>query len=98
MIASAKSDATKLLLENLEDAQTILKLFSTCTVHKMTHLFSSDVFNSPLENLPPAFYLWESAMTEEFSEMTQNMIVSLTNHQTLPPHAHVVAHMSINEG
>ena len=93
----ARDDAGK-LLEHLEDSQTILKLYSMCTVNRMTHLFGSDVINEPISSMPPYFYLWESAMTEEFSSMTDFMLCSLTNQDHLPPHAHIIANMSINEG
>jgi len=40
----AKMDAdTTVLFSGLEDFQTQLQLFKTCTSHKMTHLFVADV-------------------------------------------------------
>ena len=97
MMAKATEDSQK-LLDSLEDSQTILRLYSMCTVHKLTHLFSSDVLNAPVENLPPFYYLWESDLANKFSDMTENLICSLTNQHSLPPHSHIIANMSINQG
>ena len=93
----AKKDS-EALLEHLEDAQTILRLYSVCTVHKLTHLFSSDVLNAPTDKLPPHYYLWDSDLSEEFSKMTENMLCSITGNHSLPAHAHIIANMSIAQG
>ena len=50
-LESAKSDASK-IINRLNDKQTKLRIFKTCTLHKMTHLFASDVLSSNLTNLP----------------------------------------------
>jgi hypothetical protein len=97
ILEQAISDSNK-LLTNLEDIQTIMGLFSSCTVHKITHLFSSDVFHAPLESMSNLFYLWESKLCDQFNLMIDNFISKLTNLETLPPHAHIIASMSINQG
>ena len=76
----------------------ILRLYSVCTVHKLTHLFSSDVLNAPTDKLPPHYYLWDSDLSEEFSKMTENMLCSITGNHSLPAHAHIIANMSIAQG
>lgn len=50
----ANNDAT-FLLSRLEDFQTILRLYSMCTVNKITSLFNLNVFNSPIDQLPHCF-------------------------------------------
>jgi hypothetical protein len=54
ILEQAISDSKK-LLSNLEDIQTMTRLFSSCNIHKITHLFSSDVFHSPLSSLPTIY-------------------------------------------
>jgi hypothetical protein len=49
--SKAQSDADK-LLSNIEDLQTTLRLHSMCTANKITHLFSHDVYNTTLDELP----------------------------------------------
>ena len=93
----AKTDA-KLLLKNLEDLQTILRIYSTCTAHKITHLFSSDVYNTAVEELPNNYYLWDSPLTQDFSQMTENVLTNITNSHTLPLYSQVIANMSIAQG
>ena len=96
-LAKAMSDAS-MIRDNLENIQTMLRLYSTCTVHKLTHLFSSDVLNSPTDDLPHLFYTWESEMTEGFTSMTDEMITSITNTSDLPPHSHIMSNLSIKQG
>jgi hypothetical protein len=81
------------LLDGLEDIQTMMRLFSSCTVHKITHLFGSDVFHTPLNAMPTLFYLWESTLCNSFTQMVENFIcqltiMSTTSHRPLFPHLH----------
>jgi hypothetical protein len=96
-IAHAQSDALK-LVQDLEDLQTTLWLFSVCTAHKVTHLFSHAVYNTSLDDLPNNFWLWDSPMTTQLRTMTSNLMAQITNANTLPPHAQLMAHISINKG
>jgi hypothetical protein len=93
----ANADATK-LTTSLDDLQTILRLYSTCTAHKLTHLLSCDVTNTPLEDLPRDIHLWNSELTDSFSRMTEEIICNITGTTSLPAHAHVISNISINQG
>jgi hypothetical protein len=53
-ISRAQTDAVK-LVRDLDNLQTALCLFSVCTAHKVTHLFSHAVYNTPPEHLPNNF-------------------------------------------
>eukprot|EP00956_Cyclotella_meneghiniana_P043801 scaffold288090_cov76-Cyclotella_meneghiniana.AAC.3 len=64
----------------------------------MTHLFGCDVHNSPLDDLLNQYYLWESELTSQFSDMTNHVLSSITNKNNLPPHSHIIANMSIKQG
>ena len=55
-MSNDEKDTSK-LLTGLEDFQTAMGLFSQCTVHKITHLFSSDVLNTPHDKLPNCLLL-----------------------------------------
>jgi hypothetical protein len=96
-LTTANNDATK-LTTSLESLQTILRLYSVCTVHKLTHLFGCDVINSDLSSLPPDIHLWNSDLTDNFSRMTENILTDITNSHSLPAHAHIIANMSIKQG
>jgi len=93
----AISDSKK-LLSNLEDLQTITRIYSQCAVHKMTHFFGCDAYNSPLDNLPNQYFLWESDLTSQFSNMTNHVLSSITNKNSLPPHSHLITNISIKRG
>jgi hypothetical protein len=93
----AKSDALK-LVQDLEDLQMTLRLYSICTAHKVTHLFGHAVYNTHLDDLPTNFWLWESPMTSKFGNMTSDLIAHVTNLKDLPPHAQIMANISIKEG
>ncbi|KAL7504648.1 hypothetical protein ACHAXN_003960 [Cyclotella atomus] len=71
---------------------------SVCTAHKVTHLFSHAVYNTSLDDLPNNFWLWDSPMTTQLRTMTSNLMAQITNANTLPPHAQLMAHISINKG
>ena len=86
------------LLAGLDDLQTILRLFSTCTVHKMTHLFSSDVSAADPNDLPQNFYLWGSPMTDQFSEMTNSMLAAITESDDIPSYSQIIANLSLKQG
>ena len=42
-LSEAKKNASK-VLEELDDQQTMLQLFRTCTTQQLTHLFTADVY------------------------------------------------------
>ncbi|KAL7503121.1 hypothetical protein ACHAXN_002743 [Cyclotella atomus] len=83
-ISCAQTDAAKLVTD-LEDLQTTLRLFSVCTAHKVTHLSSHAVYNTPLGELPNNYWLWDNAMTTQFSAITSNLIAHITKATALPP-------------
>ena len=97
VLNNAKRDSQK-LQSNLQDLQTILRIFSMCTANKVTHLFGCDVYNTPIQNLPSNFYLWDSDLTSQFSDMTNDILANTTNTLTLPTYSHIIAHMTINQG
>jgi hypothetical protein len=72
-LTQAKSDTTK-LSTSLESLQTILRLYSICSVHKLTHLFGCDVIDTNFDNLHPDIHLWNSDLTDDFSQMTEGVI------------------------
>lgn len=96
-LQKAKTDATK-ILEGLDDSQTKLQVFRQCTVHKMTHLFASDVLTSQFSNLPNNWHVWQSSMCDEFSTMVNSFIADLLSRDDLPCHAQLIASMSTNQG
>lgn len=93
----AAKDSTK-ITSCLSDLQTMTRLFSVCTVHKMTHLFDSDVLSSPIEDLPNRYYLWESPMSIKFDAMINDFLCSITNKPQLPDHANIISTMSKRQG
>jgi hypothetical protein len=96
-LSHAESDATK-LTTHLEDLQTTLRLFSMCTAQKITHLFAHDVYNTSMDNLPDQFWLWNSAMTDQFSNMTADLLANITNQPSLPVYSQLISNISIQQG
>eukprot|EP00956_Cyclotella_meneghiniana_P031932 scaffold85671_cov23-Cyclotella_meneghiniana.AAC.1 len=96
-MTKAQQDASK-LMSGLDDLQTKLRLFSTCTVHKLTHLFTSDVYTNITNGLPNNWYCWEGAFNGEFSTMINTMLEHITQTQDLPLHSQLISMMSINQG
>ena len=91
-------EASMRILEGLESCQTKLQLFKTCTIHKMTHLFASDVFAADPTALPAAWHVWTSDMVTSFDAMLNDFLADLTCRDDLPVHAQLIATMSSNLG
>jgi len=96
-LSKAQTDATK-LLSNLEDLQTTLRLYSMCTANKITHLFSHDVYNTELDDLPDQHWLWNSELTDQFSSMTADLLANVTNQTSLPIYSQLISNISVQEG
>jgi hypothetical protein len=96
-LSNAQSDANK-LLSNLEDLQTTLRIYSMCTSNKFTHLFSHDVYNTELDELPEQHWLWNSDLTDQFSSMTAALLANITNQTSLPIYSQLISNISIQEG
>jgi len=90
------ADAT-VLLSGLDDFQTQLQLFKTCTLHKMTHLFATDVLCSTYK-LPDHWHLWNSDMMKATTALQDKFLVGLTNRSSIPLHAHLISSISTNKG
>lgn len=90
--------ASQRTLDGLESCQTKLQLYKTCTVHKMTHLFMSDVLAADESTLPEQWHLWQSDMTSEFDAMTNNFLQDLTCRHDMPDHAQLIASMASSSG
>eukprot|EP00956_Cyclotella_meneghiniana_P032064 scaffold86358_cov47-Cyclotella_meneghiniana.AAC.5 len=96
-LAKATADSKK-ILSGLEDVQSMVKVYNTCTAHKLTHLFGTDVINTQTADLPSNYFLWNSDMTKGFSEMTNSFLQSAIGSEPLPPHAELITSMSIKAG
>ena len=96
-LRKASSDSRK-ILEGLEDVQSMVRVYNMCTTHKLTHLFGTDVIQTPTESLPKNYFLWNSAMTKGFSEMTNSFFQSAIESEPLPPHAELITSMSVKSG
>jgi hypothetical protein len=81
-LTQAKSDATKLSTIP-ESLQTILRLYSICNLQAHRPLRSCDVINTDFNALPPDIHLWNSKLTDEFSQMTEGLINNITSNQQL---------------
>jgi hypothetical protein len=81
-----------------EDLQTTLRLYSVCTANKITHLFSHDVYNTTLDELPDQHWFWNSDLTDKFSTMAADLIANIANQSSLPIYSQLIANISIQEG
>ena len=91
-------EASDKIIHGLDDDQTILQLFRTCTAHKMTHLFKADVLTKPFEDLPNNWNLWDSDMAQEFTMMVDNVLSTITKRDTVPDHSLLISSMSTKSG
>ena len=73
-------------------------MFKTCTIHKMTHLYASDVITEGVTNLLNNWHLWRSEMSDEFTNMTNSFLSEVTGHSSIPDHAMLISNMSTNKG
>eukprot|EP00956_Cyclotella_meneghiniana_P037754 scaffold143726_cov74-Cyclotella_meneghiniana.AAC.5 len=96
-LSKAKMDSEK-ILQGLDDVQSMARVYSMCTVHKLTHLFGSDVINAATSTLPNNYFLWDSDLTNGFSAMTNTFLQSAIQSEPLPPHAELITSMSIKAG
>ena len=86
----------KKILAGLDDLQTQLQLFKTCTSHKTTHLFAVYVFCS--DKLPNNWHLWGSPTTHSITKIYRNFLAHLTNRSSVPSYALLISSMSTNKG
>ena len=96
-VEAALSDSKK-ILQGLNDKQTMLRVFKTCTVHKLTHLFASDVASSPTSSLPPQWNLWSSNLCNKFSSMLNEFLQELMGVHSIPAHSHILSTLSLSNG
>jgi hypothetical protein len=95
-MAKAESDAEK-IVSGLKDLQTIMKIDSTCTVHKTTHLFPSDIIMADHDTLPDCYYFLESLLPQAFTKMTNTLICRLIETRELPAHEEIISSLTINQ-
>lgn len=96
-VKAAASAAAK-VLSGLSDKQTMLRVFKTSTLHKVTHLFAADVASTLPHNLPADWTFWKSGMSNSFSKVLNDFLVELLQIPSLPPHAHAIATISLSNG
>ena len=95
----ARLDAAK-ILKGLDNEQTMLQLYRQCTVHKMTHLFASDVVSRDITvvNYPNKWDLWHSPMGQNFDNMTDNFLSALSRCKKMPIGAMIISSMGSTVG
>jgi hypothetical protein len=93
----ATEESTR-ILDGLNDLQTMLRLFKTCTLHKMTHLFASDVLNTTTESLPTKWWLYDSEMTTNFQTMTTEFLSNLMGRNDLPTISELICTIAVKNG
>ena len=96
-ITKAKNDTHK-IINGLNDLQTKLRIFSVCTVHKLTHLFASDLYTNHANGLPNNWFCWDGAFNGEFTEMINTILEHVTQTSDMPLHSQLIATMSIKQG
>ena len=96
-LQEALSDSKK-ILNGLSDKQTKLRVFKTCTLHKITHLFASDVASTPSSLLPKDWNIWCSQMSMKFSTLVNNFLQELTGVTSIPAHSHIISTLALSCG
>ena len=86
-------------LSSLEDLQTVLRVYKTYTVHKLTHLFTADVLSTDtVDDLPKSWYLWKSDMCDGFDRMTNTFLTTVTRCKSFPLLARIITSMTLRSG
>ena len=96
-VKAAAEDAKK-VLDGLSNKQTMLRIFKMCTLHKVTHLFATDVACTPTAQLPSTWNLWSSDFCTEFSTMLNSFLQELLSVDSIPAHAHIISTISLGNG
>jgi len=100
-LSEAKKNASK-VLEELDDQQTMLQLFRTCTTQQLTHLFTADVYAQevidPKRCKAKDWNLWNSEMTVEFDRMSHLFIKAITRTESLPDHSTMLMNLNTKQG
>ena len=99
---NAATESTK-VLAGLESEQTMLQLFRQCTVHKLMHLYASDVASkegdtNDTSSFPENWDCWSSAMTTDFTQMVNNFLCALTKQKQMPLSAQLLSTILVNNG
>ena len=90
-------DATK-VLEGLSDKQTRLRIFKMCTLHKMTHLFASEVHITATDDLPDEWDCWESPLSTQFTTLISSYLQTLLNTNTTSYSSLTISTLGIRNG
>ena len=102
----ARSDANK-LISSLNDSQTILQLYRSCTAHRLTHLFTADVYatethhqlsTGPTLNEASNWHHWTSKLSLDFDEMNTHVISELTKVDNIPQTSSILMNISTKHG
>ena len=96
-LENTKAD-TKKITQGFEDFQTMLQMFKICTIHKISHLYESDVLIEGINNLSNNWHLWSSNMSDEFIKMTSSFLAEVTGRSSIPDHAMMARNMLTNRG
>ena len=76
----------------------MFQLFKTCTIHKLTHLFLSDVFETNYDQPSDEWMGWKSDPSFQFTTMIKDMVSSLMNKTSIPHHIYLISTMGTSQG
>jgi hypothetical protein len=100
-LQTAKEDASK-IIEGLDDIQTMLQVYRTCTTQKMIHLYTADVYlqesQEPTKCSPRNWHCWNSNITQEFDDMNHNFIKAISLAEDIPLHAKLLMNLDTKSG
>jgi hypothetical protein len=104
---TAQQDASK-LISSLNNSQTILQLYRSCTAHRLTHLFTADVYATETHhrlfphnnnlNDPSTWHCWTSKLSLDFDDMNNNIIKELCKTDTIPYASTVLMNIATRHG
>ena len=96
---NARLDAVK-IVKGLDIKHTMLRLYRQYTVHKMTHLFPSNVVSRdiPDDSYNDKWDLWHRPMDQNFGNMTVNFLSTLSHCKKMPMGAIITSSMGSTVG
>jgi hypothetical protein len=97
-ISNVEHQQVSKLFDSLSDKATILRLFSTCAMHKTPHLLGSEVLYTMDTVAPSSWDDWNGTLAQRIHRMASSFLARLTYSASIPETSMIIAYMSIAQG
>ena len=83
---------------SITDKATLMKLFSTCALHKTPHLLGSEVLYSLDEVNPTSWDAWNGPLASRIHHMVHKFLCQLTHTTNIPEESLLIAYIGVAQG